>query len=138
MAQNISVGTVVEIIPGISPDVFGGGGVLTRDEYNIKDYQTNMANVERIGSSGNPNLPEGTVLVCHGQNCSMYSIRHIRPYNPDEENNVVNNSENNEPSAINSNNARNNNPSEGNNIFGGRRRTRKSKKSSNRKFSRRR
>ena len=95
MAHNIAEGMPVEIIPGIPPDVFGGGGVLTRDEYNIRDYQTNIANVERIGSINNPDLPAGTVLVCHGDGCSIYSINHIRHYDPEENNNMNNNRSNN-------------------------------------------
>jgi hypothetical protein len=141
MAQNIAVGMPVEIKPGITPDIFGGGGVLTRDEYNILDYQTNIANVEKIGSVNNPDLPAGTVLVCHGTNCSMYSINHIRPYNPENNNSRNNrrnnnrNNANNNPSVTNTNNSKNNssnNPTTENDesglklfgvkLFGGRRR----------------
>lgn len=134
MAQNVAVGMPVEIKPGITPDVFGGGGVLTRDEYNMQDYQTNIANIEKIGSVNNPDLPAGTVMICHGSNCSIYSINHIRPYNPDNNNNARNNSRNNEPSVSNNGSNRNNvsnDPTKPNNggfevfgvkLFGGRRR----------------
>lgn len=94
----MEVGTPVEIKPGISPNVFGGGGVLTRDEFNIQPYQTNIANIEQIGYDGNPDLPFGTVMVCHGEKCSIYSIYHLRPYNP-EENNINNN--NSDPGNVN-------------------------------------
>ncbi len=116
MARSIEVGMPVEIIPGITPDIFGGGGILTRDEYGIKGYQTNIANIEKIGDSDNPNLPTGTVLVRHGQDFSIYSINHIREYNPDNNSN----NDSNDPSMNNSSNIynRNNNPTE---LDGGRR-----------------
>jgi hypothetical protein len=139
MAQNIAVGMPIEIIPGITPDIFGGGGVLTRDEYNIQDYQTNIANVERLGSMNNPDLPSGTVLVCHGNRCSIYSINHIRPYDP-EENNMSNRSnngnnrstvvENNNSTPKNKNNASTKSGYEifGFKLFGGKRKTGKTGK----------
>jgi hypothetical protein len=152
MAQNIAVGMPVEIKPGILPDVFGGGGVLTRDEYDIQDYQTNIANIEKIGSVNNPDLPAGTVLICHGQSCSIYSINHIRPYNPDENNsnnrgmnaymNRANNSNVSTPRAPNNRNNKNRNASVdpatenggfelfGVKLFGGRRRRTMKRKAS--------
>jgi hypothetical protein len=118
----MEVGTPVEIKPGISPSVFGGGGVLTRDEYGIQDYQTNIANIEAIGPTDS--LPAGTVMIRHGDSYSMYSIQHIRPYDPDNNNNNQTNNEN--PIQINRTNQINNNPRVLNG--GKRRKTRKLKR----------
>lgn len=113
----MEVGTPVEIKPGISPEVFGGGGVLTRDEYNIQDYQTNIANIEAIGPTDS--LPAGTVMVSHDGRYSMYSIQHIRPYDPD--NNNTNQPYNENPTQMNLNN----NPTI---LSGGKRKSRKTRK----------
>lgn len=141
-AQNIAVGMPVEIKPDISPDVFGAGGILSRDEYGLEEYQTNIANVERLGSMNNPDLPSGTVLVCHDNKCSIYSINHVRPYEPEENNinNRNNRSTNAGPNNRSINNSNSNNKENkggyelfGFKLFGGKRRktykkSRKSKK----------
>jgi hypothetical protein len=91
----MDVGTLVEIIPDIPPVIFGGGGILTRDEYDIQPYQTNIAAIVAIGPIPELGLPAGTVMIGHGDAFSMYSIQHIRPYDPEDNSNSNNSNSNN-------------------------------------------
>ena len=104
------------------------------DEYGIKEYQTNIANIEKIGDSNNPNLPAGTVLIRHGQDFSIYSINHIREYDPDNNSNNNSNNDSNDPSMNNASSSynRNNNPTE---LVGGRRKNSKKTRKYRVKFS---